>query len=314
MSQVPQTVAIIGTGLIGRGWAVVFARAGSAVRLWDPADGAADAAHAWCVEAVDSLADAGLPVDITATKTRLAVAASLAEALDGADYAQESAPEKADVKRDLFIEMDRLAPAGCILASSSSAIPGSRFLADLPGRARAIVAHPANPPHLLPAVEVVPSPWHDRGFVRQVSDTLAAVGQWPVLVETEIEGFVMNRLQAAVVNEAMALVGAGVIAPDDLDRVMKGSLGLRWSFLGPFETMDLNAPAGFLDYARKFGSSYATLGRQLTVGAAWKEEALEAIESARRRAVPSDRVAARQAWRDDTLARLRHLLDSRSAS
>jgi 3-hydroxyacyl-CoA dehydrogenase len=162
----------------------------------------------------------------------------------------------------------------------------------------------------MPVVELVPSPWHEPGDVAPFVETMEAIGQVPVVLGKEIEGFVMNRLQTAVVNEAVALVGQGVIDPEGLDRVMRHSLGLRWAFMGPFETMDLNAPAGFLDYATRYGHLYQAMGRQLSVAEDWKPEALERIEAARRAAVPQGRVAERMDWRNRALMRLMALKES----
>src|SRR5262249_22642835 len=110
---------------------------------------------------------------------------------------------------------------------------------------------------------------------------------------------------AGVVNEAMHLVAAGVMSPEDVDKTMRYSLGLRWSFMGPFETMDLNAPDGFKDYATRYSGSYAAMGRELRVADAWPAETIEEVEAARRREVPRAQVGERQAWRD---RRLRALL------
>lgn len=298
-------VAIIGTGLIGRGWAAAFARGGWDVALWDATPGAAQAAVPAIARAIDDLAALGLVDDARGAKKSVRLAQDLREALDGADYGQESIPERVDLKRDLFLAMDGLACCDeTILGSSTSTFAGSRFLSDVPGRARCIVAHPANPPHLMPAVEVAPSPWHDAETVERTCALLASIGQVPVVVHHEIEGFVMNRLQTAVVNEAISLVAKGVVDPAGLDAIMKHSLGLRWAFMGPFETMDMNAPSGFLDYATRYGALYEAMGRDLHVADPWDPVALQKIEDVRRAATPSDAVADRMLWRDRALMRL----------
>ena len=310
----PRRVAIVGTGLIGRSWGALFARAGAAVSLWDRDGNAAASAAARIGEILADLAMAGLIRDAASANARVSVAPNLAAAVDGADLVQESGPEDAATKAAIFADLDRLAPAAAILGSSASALPGSTFLGDLPSRDRAIVLHPANPPHAMPVVEIVPSPWHTPDFIARCRRVLAAVGQAPVVIRAEIAGFVMNRLQAAVINEAIALVDRGVVEPDDLDAVMKHSLGLRWAFMGPFETMDLNAPSGFLDYARKFGPTYATLGAGLTVDAPWHPGTLERIEAARRATVPAEGLAERQRWRDRMLLRILKARESRDAA
>jgi len=294
-------VTIAGAGLIGRGWAAAFLRAGWEVVLWDAAPGVLPAAAEWVRAALPEMAAAGLAVD---PGGRLAAEPDLAAALAGADYVQESVPEDRAAKAALFARLDALAPPGALIGSSTSTIAGSLFLADLPGRSRAMVAHPANPPHLMPVVELVPSPWHAAADTARFVAVLAGIGQVPVVLKREIEGFVMNRLQTAVVNEAVALVARGVIDPQGLDAVMKHSLGLRWALMGPFETMDLNAPDGFADYARRYGHLYEAMGRTLAVADGWPAEAVERIEAARRAATPRAAVGARMRWRDRALMRL----------
>jgi 3-hydroxyacyl-CoA dehydrogenase len=208
------------------------------------------------------------------------------------------------VKRDTHRRIEAAAPAEAVVGSSASALPGSRIFEGLARAARCLVAHPANPPHLLPVVELVPGPATAPEAIASARALMEACGQVPVTLKREIEGFVMNRLQAGVVNEAMSLVAGGVIDPEELDAVMKHSLGLRWSFMGPFETMDLNAPSGFLDYARRYGETYRRLGEQLEVDEPWDEQAARAVESARRARVPAGSLAARQAWRDRRLMAL----------
>lgn len=300
---------IIGTGLIGRGWATAFARAGWSVSLWDHAPGAAALALSSVKMALDDMASVGLVADPSAAAARIRVSDTLPEALQDTDYVQESVPEDAEIKRGVFELLDRHTPAGVPIGSSSSSIVGSRFLTDIHGRDRCIVAHPANPPHLMPVVEVAPSPWHDEAFVAEICGLLASIGQVPVVVRKEIEGFVMNRLQTAVVNEAVALVARGVIDPADLDAVMKHSLGLRWALMGPFETMDLNAPNGFLDYATRYGHLYQSMGRDLHVGEAWPDDALRTIEDSQRQETPRAEVGERMRWRDRALMRLMSLKD-----
>lgn len=299
----PRCAAIVGCGLIGRGWAAAFARAGWSVALWDRDAQACEAAVAAVAAALAEMAAAGLPAAAGGAGP-VAARPDLAAALDGAAYVQESIGEDRAAKAALFAALDAHAPAGALIGSSTSTIAGSLFLADLPGRHRCMVAHPANPPHLMPVVELVPSPWHTAAEVAAFAGVLEAIGQVPVVLHKEIEGFVMNRLQTAVVNEAVALVAAGVIDPAGLDAVMKHSLGLRWALMGPFETMDLNAPEGFLDYATRYGHHYQRMGRQLSVADDWPAEALEQIEAARRAAVPAGTVGARMAWRDRALMRL----------
>ena len=296
-------VTIAGAGLIGRGWAAAFARAGWQVALWDRATAILPGAEAAIRATLTDMTTLGL-IAKDAPVAPISVHHNLADALRGADYVQESVPEDRATKAAVFRDLDALAPAGIPIGSSTSTIAGSLFLADLPGRARCMVAHPANPPHLMPVVELVPSTWHSQADVAAFHTILTSIGQVPVVLRTEVEGFVMNRLQAAVVNEAVALVAAGVIDPAGLDAVMKHSLGLRWALMGPFETMDLNAPAGFLDYATRYGRYYEAMGQQLSVADPWPQATLEAIEAVRRAATPTPQLAERMAWRDRGLMQI----------
>ena len=298
-------IAIIGAGFIGRAWAIVFARAGYQARLYDAIEGAAAKALTAIVDSLADLKQAELIADPAPIRGRIVACKSIAEALDGALHAQENVWEQRDLKAKIFAEMDAAAGPETVLASSSSAIPASEYTADLRGRDRCLVAHPGNPPYLLPVVELVPSPWTAPAAMDRDTRLFESVGQVPVRLNREIAGFVMNRLQAGVVCEAMSLVGQGIISPDDLDKVMRHSLGLRWSFMGPFETMDLNAPNGFQDYLDRYRIPYQKMGAQLGVADPWTKEASDAVLATRDSKTPRANLPARRRWRDRRLMALR---------
>jgi len=303
-------IGIVGSGLIGRSWAVVFARAGHETALWDGKPGAAEAALDRARQAIADLAEAGALADPDAAAARLSVHPTLESALDGAIYVQESIVENRDAKQDIFEKMDAAAAPETILASSCSAIQPSTFMETVPGRERCVIAHPTNPPHLVPLTEIVPSRWTSEQTIERTHRLLDEVGQVPVRMLKEIDGFALNRLQAALVNEGVALVGEGAISAEDLDKCVKHGLGLRWAFMGPFETMDLNADDGFLDYATKYGGSYQTMGKDLMVANPWKKDAIDAIASWREKDAGARTVAERQRWRDGLLVRLRAFLST----
>jgi len=298
------TIAIVGSGFIGRGWAARFASAGAHVRLWDSDPGAPGAALRWLEETLPAMEQLGLIADAAGARTRVVACATLDQAVAEVDYVQENAPEALDLKRDLHRRIEAATADTTVVGSSTSTFPGSRIFGGLSREDRCLVAHPANPPHLLPVVELVPTPRTAPAALARCQDLMRAAGQVPVLLKKEIEGFVMNRLQAGVICEAISLVADGVIAPDDLDAVIRHSLGLRWSFMGPFETMDLNAPGGFADYAARYGGPLRGLGRDLKVAAEWPAETLATIETERRARVPGGDLAARGAWRDRRLMAL----------
>ncbi|WP_375458966.1 3-hydroxyacyl-CoA dehydrogenase [uncultured Enterovirga sp.] len=256
------TVAILGSGLIGRAWAVVFARGGWNVRLTDTHPETLAAAPRLIRAGLDALAEHGLVPDPAGAAARVSVSASLEEAVAGVDLVQENGPETVEAKRALFRDLDRLAPPAAILASSTSAIVASLFTEDLPGRARCLVAHPVNPPHLVPIVELCGAPWTSPETVARARAIYEAVDQVPITVHREVEGFVLNRLQGALLAEAFRLVGDGVVSPQDLDKTIADGLGLRWSFLGPFATIELNAPGGIADYCARYTGFYKRLAAE----------------------------------------------------
>ncbi len=163
---------------------------------------------------------------------------------------QECAPELLELKRRILGELDALTPRETIIASSSSAITASAMAGELPGRERCLVVHPGNPPYLLPVVEIVPAPFTREDVVERASALLAGAGLSPVRVRVELEGFVFNRLQGAMLREAYALVRDGVASVEDIDRIVTDGLGRRYSVVGPFETSDLNVRGGIEAHAR----------------------------------------------------------------
>ena len=192
-------VAIIGSGFVGRAWAISFARAGHDIALWDSDPAAPARAISFIDSVLPDLAAHELlagrsPEDVRA---RLSGVARIEEAVAGADHVQENTPEDVEVKREVFATLDRLAPPTAVLASSTSAILPSRFTEALAGRARCLVVHPINPPYLIPAAEVVPAPWTSSETVARTRDFLLAAGHAPIVMKRELDGFVMNRMQGA---------------------------------------------------------------------------------------------------------------------
>jgi 3-hydroxyacyl-CoA dehydrogenase len=252
-------MAIIGSGLIGRAWATVFAGGGYEVALLDAVDGVADKARGLVAEALAELEARGLTKDAKNATARVRAAKDLADALDGATYVQENTPETIEAKLAIFAELDRLAAPDTILASSTSTIVASRFTEKLQGRHRCLVAHPVNPPHRVPVVELVGAPWTSPETIASAKAIYESVGQVPIVVRKEIDGFILNRLQAVLLSEAFRLVGEGYVSPQDLDKTIADGLGLRWAFMGPFETIELNAPGGIPDYCARYGESLSRL-------------------------------------------------------
>ncbi|MBR0659268.1 3-hydroxyacyl-CoA dehydrogenase [Neoroseomonas oryzicola] len=299
-----ERIAVVGAGLIGSAWSMVFARAGHQVRIWDPAPGASDAAMGVIRARLADLFAAGLvkeAPDVIAA--RVAVAPTLEDCLAGAAHVQENGPERVEVKRETFAKLDALARPEVVLASSTSGIPASAFTEGLAGRARCLVAHPVNPPYLVPLVELVGAPWTDPAVVARTRALMERVGQVPVTAMKETRGFVLNRLQAALVAEAFRMVRDGVMSVEDVDACVKEGLGLRWSFMGPFETIDLNAPGGVADYAARFGPLMGGITEEQTPFL-YDAETVAKVAAARRGMLAKDAIGDRSAWRDRRLMAL----------
>ena len=222
MNSQRRNVAIVGVGLIGRAWAAIFARAGWNVRLTDPHVPTLKAAPRLIRDELQALARHGLAQDPDGTVARVSIAASLEDALTGVEFVQENGPERVEEKQTIFAQLDRLAPPDALLVSSTSAITASRFTETLPGRARCLVGHPVNPPHLVPLVELCGAPWTAPESIERARTIYREIGQVPVTINREINGFVLNRLQGALLAEAFRLVGEGYISAEDLDHNRQG--------------------------------------------------------------------------------------------
>lgn len=297
-------VAVIGAGLIGRAWAIVFARAGFQVALWDQFPQQVAAAIGFIADRLPELRAAGLLADEPDTvRARIKPAQTIWDAVHTADYIQENAPERVDVKRPLFTELERAARPDAVIGSSSSGIPASAFTEHLKTRNRCLIAHPVNPPYLVPLVEICPAPWTDAAAVERAGDLMRNAGQVPATVKKEIDGFALNRLQGALLAEAFRLLADDVISPADLDALVKHGLGLRWAFMGPLETIDLNAPGGLADYCNRYGPLYAKMQDQMKP-LEWDAALVGRLQEARRAELPANLQPVRQEWRDRRLMAL----------
>jgi len=302
-------IAIVGAGLIGSGWAVVFARAGHSVRVFDPSEDVRACVLSWASDSLDEMTQTGLVEDAKSILARITVLDTLESAMEDAVYIQESVFETVEAKAAVSRSIDALLGDAVIVGSSSSGIPSSHFTADCKNRDRFIIAHPVNPPHLIPVVELVPAPWTADGVVDFVADLMNEIGQKPVRLSQEIDGFVMNRLQGVLLNEAWALYEDGIASIADLDVAISHGLGPRWAFMGPFETIDLNAPGGIEDYAYRLRDLYTGMVR---TPREWSDEVIRKATDERRSILDAADLADRRAWRDAMLGRLAAFKKSQS--
>ena len=295
-------VTVIGAGLVGAGWAIVFARAGLNVRMFDVNPQVLESAPALVAQQLDGLHAYGLLKESVDTiRARITAVHDLKQALDGACYAQESVLEKVDVKRKLVEEIDSFGFDELIVGSSTSGIPASDFGLNLTMSPRILVSHPVNPPYLVPIVELVGSPQTSQATIDFTHQLMQAAHMSVVRVNKETEGFVLNRLQAVLLREAWTLVAEGVCSCEDIDKTIRDGLGWRWSFMGPFETIDLNAPHGVADYASRFGPLFHRIAQSRDQQRPWDEPLVKEVESQRRQYVKQDELNTRRAWRDDQL-------------
>ncbi len=231
-----RTVAVVGAGAIGSSWAALALRHGLDVRAADPAAGA-EARLAQAVRGyLGELRPAG----------QLRFFPSAEEAANGADLVLEAGPEQADVKRQLFAALDRVAEPDVLLASSSSGLGPSAFQGDCRYPERVVVTHPFNPPHLIPLVEVVGGAHTSEAAIEAAMTVMVRLGRQPIRVRAELPGHVVNRLQAALWREAYHLVSRGVVSVADLDAAVASGPGLRWALLGPIATQHLSGGPGGL--------------------------------------------------------------------
>jgi 3-hydroxyacyl-CoA dehydrogenase len=294
-------IAVVGAGLIGQAWAIVFARAGQDVVLWDGQAPALHEAPLVIAKLVEDLAREGLVDDAAKVLARITTEENLELALKGVGYVQENLPEKLELKQSIFERLDALTSPDVILASSTSSIPASKFTETLVDRARCVIAHPVNPPYLVPVVEICGAPWTSPDVIERTWQLMQQIKQKPVHIKKELEGFILNRLQGALLREAFRLVQEGYVDVEGLDTTVKDGLGLRWSFMGPFETIDLNAPGGLADYAQRYGPLYHSIAKQQTDTSPWSEAQIQALDRERREQLPKEQLADRRLWRDRKL-------------
>lgn len=298
------TIGLVGVGLIGRAWANVFSRAGWDVKCWDADPKATAAAPALVADSLRDLARHGLVTDPEGAAKRVKSVATLEEVVTGVDFVQESGPETIDAKLAIWARLDAAAPPETILVSSSSAIVASRFTEALKGRARCLIAHPVNPPHVVPIVELCPAPWTSPDVVKKARAIYESVGQVPMELKKEIDGFILNRMQAVLLSEAFRLVSEGYCSAEDLDKTIAHGLGLRWSFMGPFETIEMNAPGGIPDYCARFSKTMSSLAARPFPADTFEPANVAKIMASWGKAPTAADVATKSRWRDERLAAL----------
>lgn len=230
-----KTIAVIGAGVIGCSWSAYYSHKGYRVKVSDVQEGYQDRAEARVRVLVGEIPHA----NVDEALGRITFCSSLDEAVDGCDVVQENSPEIAELKGKLFADLERAAPGNALLVSSSSGIPPEVLGAKMQSPERAMIGHPFNPAHLLPVVEICAAETAPRLQVKQLEDFYRECGRVTAILKKPISGFVINRLQAALVREAIHIVDEGVVDVCELDDLVMASLGVRWASVGPFLTGQL---------------------------------------------------------------------------
>ena len=300
-----KNIGVIGGGLIGASWAAIFSKSGFNVFVYDPFPDVFDTYKSRVTSFLEELKSIDETINVEESLNRIRANVTIEDLCSNVEYIQESAPEILSVKQELFAKLDNLAPEEVVIGSSSSAMPISSITQNLKGQHRCIITHPANPPHLIPCVEICPGENTSKKTIEKTKEIFIASGASIVNVKKEIDGFILNRLQGALLNEAMRLYSDGYASSDEIDATIRDGLGLRWAFMGPFETIDLNAPGGIKDYISRYGPIFVEMAKNQTKIPDWSEEAGEKLELERRKILGHDELEGRAKKRNQLLKSLR---------
>lgn len=305
-----RAVAVIGTGVIGRSWIRVFARAGYETRIWDPDPAQIETAWEWMkADLKRDRKEHGLRKRVARSERAQVVRCeSLEDALHDVIWVQESGPERLEEKRATFAQLDKLTnPSRVVLASSASSLDMTAIARGLHGAGRCLIASPVNPPHIIPVVELVGGDRTDQLVLRRAVRFVERVGQVPVLLRAFVPGLLLSRLQAALMREALSLVSNDVASPEAVDAVVREGLGLRWALMGPFSVVNTNGDGGIREFFQQGGEAWSRLSADLCTNLDLEPDIVDRIArsvDATWRRIPRSN---QRAWRDDMVLRIRAL-------
>ena len=251
-----RNVTVIGAGVIGSSWTALFLAHGLNVVVNDPRPDIEAVIKADLAQIAPTLEALGLPSQ--GLEKNLRFEADLARAVAKADLVQENGPEKVEFKQQLWAQIEQHAPSHALLLSSSSARPATEQGKAMKDASRLLIGHPFNPPHLIPLVEVVPGEQTSKQAVEDAVAFYTALGKVARVLKKEINGFVANRLQRAIMRESCYLVQEGVVTVDELDDIVTNSIGLRWAINGPFSSFHMGGgPKGLESFFQHLGKNLA---------------------------------------------------------
>ncbi len=292
-------VGVVGTGVIGAGWAAHYLGQGKDVLAYDPAPNAERSLRRAIDRAWPAIERLGMAAD--ASRDRLTFADSAAEVASGAQIIQESAPERLELKIDVLADLDRAAPPEVVLISSTSGFAMTDMQVNCRHPERTVVGHPFNPPYLLPLVEVVGGAQTDREAVDWAVDFYRAVAKRPLRLERELPGFVANRLLEAVWRESLHMVASGEATVEEIDAAMAYGPGLRYAVMGPCLTFHLaGGPGGMHHMLDHFGPALEEPWTRLVAPELTPDLRNRMVEGCEREAAGRS-IAELEAQRDDCL-------------
>ena len=275
-------IGICGAGLIGASWAIGFANSGYMSYVYDSNPNSVENFNKYFDNMLQDLKTIDPNINEDKIRNNIQLDCTIEQICEDAILIQESVVEDLRVKQNLYKELDRHASKDTILASSSSYLVISKISEFVEHKNRCINAHPALPPHVVPFVEVVGSNDTSQEILNKALNLYKNANYAAILVKKETEGFVLNRLQGALLNEAVRLHEGGFASMEDIDIALKHALGIRWAFMGPFEIMDLNAPEGIKDSFSRYRTGIQNLAKQQNTVPSYSDEYLNNLDKEQR--------------------------------
>ena len=306
-----QEIGILGAGLIGASWASFFAAQGLNVRIYDVNQEVKQQSLGVAENNLQRL----VKLELLSAEAKavglqnLQLVDSMQELLTDVEYVQESVIEDYEIKADVYRQFEQSAPETAILASSSSGLLMTRMQSVMQHPGRALIAHPFNPPHLIPLVELVPGEQTAPETVERVRDFFQQLGKYPVILNKEVPGHIANRLAAAIWRESLALLDEGVASVEDIDAALCQGPGLRWALMGQHLIYELGGgEGGYQKFFDTIGASFEAYWEDMQTWTRIPESAKAKAVAGTQKYLEQQGRAERAAWRDEKLARIQQIL------